>query len=102
VYPQTGEGLRTVFTISVEAEGAETLASGSDQPSRLVYEFGWREAGKMKIQSLQSSLYDLSASTLLHCGTCRYIFGPYTALRFSSIRRGWRSPVLGGAGGESL
>ncbi|CAB3376794.1 Hypothetical predicted protein [Cloeon dipterum] len=67
VHPLFGEALQTLFTISVETEGATTLRSGTEQPGRLLYEFGWREAGKTKIQSLQTSLYDLSAQTLLHC-----------------------------------
>jgi len=79
-----------------------TLSAGGEQPGRLIYEFGWREAGKMKIQYLQSSLYDLSASTLLHCGRyqCYSIF--VTGIIHVRIHRGWRSRVLGGASGESL
>ncbi|XP_059475922.1 uncharacterized protein LOC132196962 isoform X2 [Neocloeon triangulifer] len=67
VFPKFGEALSTLFTISVESEGATTLTSGLEQPSRLVYEFGFREVGSLKIQPLQTSLYDLTSTTLLHC-----------------------------------
>jgi hypothetical protein len=56
--------LRTMFTIRVVTE-----AIGAEDTGPLMYEFGWREAGKTRVQPLHRALYMLSITTMLPCGT---------------------------------
>lgn len=55
--------LRTQFTIHVVTEGIT-----NEDTAPLLYEFGWREAGKTRVQPLHAALYVLSVTTVLPCG----------------------------------